>query len=154
MSPRRPLRFKRWLPITMIPSATLELSIEQLIDALNKRLFIECARLQTAMPPTSRAQITALTDEVRSLILERNSSDNNLFAGRRSGKTCQGCPARSNFFEELVETRESSPPGGPHLLRYSRLRFRSEADRSLDARLPILAQSHCFRPKELGVDIG
>lgn len=63
----------------MIPNATLELSIEQLIGALNKRLFIECARLQAAMPPTSRVQIAALTDEVRSLILEGNFNDNNLF---------------------------------------------------------------------------
>lgn len=76
------------------------------------------------------------------------------FAGRCSRKTCQGRSPPCNFFEEFVETCESPPSGGPHLLRYPRLRFRSETGHSLDARLPILAQSHCLQPEELGVDIG
>jgi len=48
----------------MTPDATLELSIGQLIGALNKKLFMECARVQSAMPPMSRALATTLTTEV------------------------------------------------------------------------------------------
>jgi len=44
----------------------LELSVEQLIRALNKKLFMECAKAQSMMPPTSRALVATLTTEVRS----------------------------------------------------------------------------------------
>jgi hypothetical protein len=46
-----------------VPDATLELSIEQLIGALNKKIFMECS--QAAMPPISRALVASMTDEVR-----------------------------------------------------------------------------------------
>ena len=50
----------------IVPDATLELSIEQLVGALNKKLFTECAQVQSAMPPMSRAQVATLTAEVHS----------------------------------------------------------------------------------------
>ena len=54
----------------MTPDATLELSIEQLIGALNKKLLIECARVGLAMPPMSRTLVATLTAEVRYQELE------------------------------------------------------------------------------------
>ena len=56
----------RTTTIVMTPDAALELSIEQLVSALNKKLFMECARVQSAMSPMSRVQVAALTVEVRS----------------------------------------------------------------------------------------
>jgi len=46
-----------------VPDAVLELSIEQLIRALNKKLFAECARVQSAIP-TSRVLVATLASEV------------------------------------------------------------------------------------------
>ena len=43
----------------------LELSLEQLVRALNKKLLMECTRVQSAMPPPSRALVVTLTVEVR-----------------------------------------------------------------------------------------
>ena len=54
----------------MTPDATLELFIKQLIRALNKKLFMECARVGSAMPPMSRTLVATLTTEVRYKELE------------------------------------------------------------------------------------
>jgi len=43
----------------------LELSVEQLVTALNKKLLMECTRVQSAVPPPSRAFVATLTAEVR-----------------------------------------------------------------------------------------
>ena len=51
---------------TMFPDIVPELSIEQLIGALNKKLSTECTRVQSALPPESRALVTTLAAEVRS----------------------------------------------------------------------------------------
>ena len=59
----------------MTLDATLELSVEQLVDALNKKLFMECARVQAAMPPRSRALAATLATEVRSCVPRRNLGD-------------------------------------------------------------------------------
>ena len=56
----------------MTPDSALELSIEQLIGVLNKKLFMECVQVQSAMPPMSRAQAVTMTAEVRSQELEGN----------------------------------------------------------------------------------
>ena len=56
----------------MTPDAALELSIEQLIGTLNKKLFMECVRVQSATPPRSRALVATLTTEVRSQKLKGN----------------------------------------------------------------------------------
>ena len=50
---------------TMVPDAALELSVEQLISALNKKLFMEYTRAQSAISPTSRAPVATLTAEVQ-----------------------------------------------------------------------------------------
>ena len=50
----------------MSPDPILELSVEQLIKALNKKLFTECARIQSTVPPASRALVATLAAEVRS----------------------------------------------------------------------------------------
>jgi len=50
----------------IVPDATLELSVEQLISALNKKLFMECTRVQAAILPMSRVPVAALTAEVQS----------------------------------------------------------------------------------------
>ena len=52
---------------TMTPDAALELSLQQLIRALSKKLFGECARIRSTMPPPSRSLVATLTAEVRSL---------------------------------------------------------------------------------------
>ena len=49
----------------MALDTTLELSIEQLIGALNEKLFMECGRVQAAMPPVSRALAVKLSAKVR-----------------------------------------------------------------------------------------
>ena len=62
-----------WLTATMMASnAALELSVEQLISALNKKLFMECTRVQVAMPPMSQALVATLNAEVQSQGLKRN----------------------------------------------------------------------------------
>ena len=44
----------------------LELSVEQLIRALNEKLFMECTRLQSTLSPASRVLVDVLTAEVQS----------------------------------------------------------------------------------------
>ena len=56
----------------IVPNPTLELSLEQLIGALNKKLFTEFARVQSAMLPMSRAQVATLAVEVWYQKLKRN----------------------------------------------------------------------------------
>jgi hypothetical protein len=46
--------------------AALELSLEQLIGALDKKLFMECTKLQSTPQPMSGAMVTAFGAEVRS----------------------------------------------------------------------------------------
>ena len=60
------------VPSIMLPNAAPELSIQQLIDALNKKLSAECARVRSAVPPISRALVATLTSEVRSWELDGN----------------------------------------------------------------------------------
>jgi hypothetical protein len=52
--------------IMVIPDAALELSLDQLIGALDRKLFMECGRVQSTISPTSRALVATLTAEVRS----------------------------------------------------------------------------------------
>jgi len=56
----------------MVPDAALELSVEQLISALNKKLSMEYARVQSAISPTSRVPVATLTAEVQSQDLKRH----------------------------------------------------------------------------------
>ena len=56
----------------MVPDAALELSIEQLISALNKKLFMEYAQVQSEISPTSRVPVATLTAEVQSQDLKRD----------------------------------------------------------------------------------
>ena len=58
---------------TMTHDVALDLSIEQLIGALNKKPFMECARVRSAMPPMSRILMAILTAEVRYQELKRKS---------------------------------------------------------------------------------
>ena len=55
----------------MAPDAALELSVEQLISALNEKIFMECTRIQL-MTPTSHASVATLAAEVRFGELEGN----------------------------------------------------------------------------------
>lgn len=48
----------------MIPDSVFELSIEQLISVLNKKLYMECTRVQSSMPHVSRALVAGLAAEV------------------------------------------------------------------------------------------
>ena len=60
-----------WLTtIVMTSDLALELSIEQLIGALNKKLFVGCARVPSATPQMSRTLVATLTIEVRLQELE------------------------------------------------------------------------------------
>jgi len=58
-------RFKALIFTIMMPDAALELSVEQLIAVLNKKLFMECTQVQAAVPPASRILVAALAAEVR-----------------------------------------------------------------------------------------
>ena len=55
-----------------VPDAALELSLDQLIDALEKKLFMEYEEVQAAMPPMSRDMVANLTTKVRSQEPEGN----------------------------------------------------------------------------------
>jgi hypothetical protein len=48
----------------MVPNAPPELSLEQLIDALNEKLFTECTQLQEEIPPRTRALVTTMAAKV------------------------------------------------------------------------------------------
>ena len=50
----------------MALDVALELSVEQLISALNKRLLIEFTGVESKVPPLSRTSAAALTTEVQS----------------------------------------------------------------------------------------
>ncbi|KAF9649589.1 hypothetical protein BDM02DRAFT_3186216 [Thelephora ganbajun] len=57
----------------IIPDVALELSIEQLIGALNKKLFTEYTRVQSKLPPVSRNLVATLTIEIDAL--EKRAKD-------------------------------------------------------------------------------
>ena len=132
-------------PTIMTPDLALELSVEQLVRALNKKLFMEYARVQSAVLYASNALAATLMAEVRSSDPTTNCRVlTKCFTGRRSGGTSQRHPPRSNFLEEFPATYKPSSSRGDRAVRRLRLRYRSPTDRLLDARLPILAQSHHF----------
>jgi len=56
----------------IVPDAALELSVEQLISALDKKLFMEYARVQAALPLMSRALMATLSAEVQFQDLKSN----------------------------------------------------------------------------------
>ena len=56
---------------TMTPDMALELSVEQLISALSKKLLMECARVRPPTTQISRALVATLSAEVRSQKLQR-----------------------------------------------------------------------------------
>ena len=41
----------------MTPNVALELSVEQLVDALKKKLFMECSRAQSMMSRTQATKV-------------------------------------------------------------------------------------------------
>jgi hypothetical protein len=49
----------------MASGALLEFSIKQLIDALDRKLLMECTQVQSTMPPISRSVVATLAKEVR-----------------------------------------------------------------------------------------
>ena len=63
----------------MALDVALELSVEQLISALNKKLFIEFTGVRSKVPPVSRTSVAALTAEVRSGELKISSSFDKTF---------------------------------------------------------------------------
>jgi len=124
----------------------LELSVEQLVRALNKILFMECTRVQSAVPPPSRAVAATLTVEVR--FNEQETGPRVLtryFPGRRSREASQRRPPRSYHLEELPATCEPSPSRNHRAVRHLCLPRRSPTDCLLDPRLPVLASSHRFQ---------
>ena len=48
----------------MALDSVLKLSVEQLIRALNKKLFTECTKVQSTVPPASSALVATLRAEV------------------------------------------------------------------------------------------
>ena len=62
----------QFISTVMKPDVALKLSVEQLIRTLNKKLFMECTRVQSAIPPTSRDMVATLTREVRFQELKGN----------------------------------------------------------------------------------
>ena len=62
-----------WTATIMTSDASLELSLEQLISALDKKLFGECARIHSTLLPTPRTLVAAFTAEVR--LQELNSGN-------------------------------------------------------------------------------
>ena len=87
------------------PNPTHELSLEQLIAALNKKLFAECARVQLAMPPMSRALVAMLATEVRSL-----KSKGNLGCSRCTLQIDVLEKRATDVLHEVVSLRNSLQP--------------------------------------------
>jgi len=74
----------------MTPDPVLDLSVEQLISALNKKLFMEYERVQSTVPPASRALAARLRAEVRSDELKTDPRIlTKYFTGQRSGEKSQ-----------------------------------------------------------------
>ena len=59
----------------MALDVALELSVEQLISALNEKLFTEFASVRSKVPPASRTSVAGLTAKVRSGELKAHSRD-------------------------------------------------------------------------------
>ena len=138
---------------TMTPDPTLELSVEQLVRALNNKLFMECTRVQSAISPASPALVATLAAGVRSNELKPNPRIlTRPFTGRRSGETSQRHSTRDYFLEELPTACEPSPSRGHRAVRHFHLQSRSPTNHHLDPRLPILAQSNHVQSQELGID--
>jgi hypothetical protein len=57
----------------------LELSVEHLVRALNEKLFMECARVQSTVPPVSPAFVATFTAEVRLSNLKIDTSFDKMF---------------------------------------------------------------------------
>ena len=57
-------RLSRSAAAVMVPDP-LSNPLKQFVNALDKKLSAECARLQSAIPPTCRALVATLTTEVR-----------------------------------------------------------------------------------------
>ena len=135
-----------WTATIMTSDASLELSLEQLISALDKKLFGECARIRSTLLPTPRTLVAAFTAEVR--LQELNSGNPQIltwyFAGRYPGEKSQRGSTTSQFFEELDTTCEPSSSRGHLILRRFRLQCGSTANRTLDPRLSILARIYQF----------
>jgi len=136
----------------MALDVALELSVEQLISALNKKLSIEFTGVRSKVPPVSRTLVAALTAEVRSGELKISSSSDETLLGRCSRETSQRRPTRSNFLEKRTTTGESPPPRSHRAVRRLCIRCRSEANHPLDPRVSVLAQGHHFQSQELGID--
>ena len=142
-----------WTTTVMTPDATLELSLEQLISALDKKLFGECARIRSTIPLAPRTMAAAFTAQVR--FRERKGNPRMLimyFTGQFPRESSQRSFTPSPFSEEFNTTRELSSPCGPRVLRHFRLRCRPAANRPLDPRLSVLARIHRFQPRELEVN--
>ena len=46
-------------------NAALKLSVEQLVSVLNKKIFMDCTRVQLTAAPATRTSVAALEAEVR-----------------------------------------------------------------------------------------
>lgn len=95
----------------MTPDFALELSLEQLVNELDKKLFGEYARMRSTMPTASRTFVAAFTAEVR--FQEQNGKtqiSTGYFAGRCPRETGQRDFRASPLFEEFGTTREPSTP--------------------------------------------
>jgi len=137
----------------MALDVALELSVEQLISALNKKFSIEFTGIRSKVPPVSRTSVAALIAEVRSGELKTSSSSDETLLGRCSRETSQRRPTRSNFLEKRTTTGESPPSRSHRAVRSLCLRHRPETNHPLDPRVSVLAQGHRFQSQELVIDI-
>ena len=97
-----PRRYFEWCPIAIVPAGesfpipstttisrhltmalnfALELSFEQLISTLNKKLSMELASIRLKVPPAPRTSMVAMIAEVRSSELKTPSSFDEFFLG-------------------------------------------------------------------------
>ena len=123
----------------MTPDAALELSLEQLVNVLDKKFSEECTRIRS----TSRTSMATLTAEVRFQESKGNPRIlTRCFAGRCHRETSQRDFTANSFFKEFNTTCEPSSSRGPRVLRHLCLRCRSATNHPLDPRLSILARIH------------
>ena len=137
----------------MALDVALEFSVEQLISALNKKLFTEFTSVRMKVPYATRTSVATLATEVQwSTKLKTSLSFDEILLGRRSRETSQRHSARSDFLEKLPTTGEPSPSRSHRSVRRLCLRYRSKANHPLDPCVSVLAHSHRFQSQELGID--
>ena len=147
---------------TMSLEAACDFSIPELLCMLNEKLYLECNRLQ--YHPLSAVSIPSLETEVSasgsSYLIDRGGAILNPYRippDQKSRNPGSRCSEVHSLIAEPVTTSKQVTTGDPVACRSTlparRCRRGHEADCSIDPRMPVLAQLHHVRPRQLDANI-